>query len=234
MNLQSFSPNYDAPRASVDSAFTQFLAKTYAWMAGGLSLSGVVAYAIANMPAVQHAIFGNSFVLLLAIVAQLVLVGVFTAKAATLSSERAGALFLSYSALNGLTLAGAALVYTQAALTQAFVITALSFGALAVYGTVTKRNLAPMTQFLTMGLVGVTLAMVVNIFVRSSGLDFVVSCAGALLFAGMTAYDHHRLRRMYDMTGGQGNLAINGALMLYLDFINLFMFILRLSDNRRR
>ena len=147
----------------------------------------------------------------------------------------AGALFLVYSATVGITTSVILLAYTGASLFSTFVVTAGMFGALAVYGTFTKRSLAGVGQFMFMGLIGLIIAMVVNIFVLSSVVDFVISVVGVIVFTGLTAWDAQRLKQMAVALpdGRVGSYAVVGALSLYLDFINLFFFLLRFMGGRR-
>jgi FtsH-binding integral membrane protein len=145
-------------------------------------------------------------------------------------------LFLLYAALVGLMLSSVFLAYTGASITRVFFISAASFGALSLYGYTTKRDLSPIGSFLIMGLFGVVIAMVVNIFLKSSGLDFVISIVGLLVFAGLTAWDTQKIKEMYDPQEdgtATGRKAVMGALSLYLDFINIFLFMLRFLGDRR-
>ncbi len=145
-------------------------------------------------------------------------------------------LFLAYAALLGLMLSSVFLAYTGASVTRVFFVSAASFGALSLYGYTTQRDLSPIGSFLIMGMFGVFIAMLVNIFLKSTGLDFVISGIGVLVFAGMTAWDTQRIKEMYSvMDDGTvaGRKAVMGALRLYLDFINLFLFLLRFLGDRR-
>ena len=144
--------------------------------------------------------------------------------------------FMIYSALLGITLAPILLIYTGASITKVFFISAASFGALSLWGYTTQRDLTGMGSFLIMGLFGLIIAMLVNIFLQSSGLDFVISAAGVLIFAGLTAWDTQKIKEMYDVSDDgtvSGRKAVMGALSLYLDFINLFLMLLRLVGDRR-
>ncbi len=225
--------SYTRRAAVAQSDVAAFMWSTYRWMAAGLGLTGVVAWLVANTPAVSQFIFGNPMVFYGLMIAELLVVVTFSRRVATAAPGNAAAMFLGYAMLNGATLSIVFLAYTGAAISQAFFVSAGAFTALSVYGTLTKRDLSPMAQFLFVGLVGVVLAGVANIFLHSSGLAFVASCAGAVVFAGLTAYDNQQLKAMYMASGGGGNLAINGALKLYLDFINIFLIVLRLFSNRR-
>ena len=233
MPFESAPLNYSRRPAIAQNDVAAFMWATYRWMAAGLGLTGVVAWLVANTPAVSHFIFGNQLVFFGLMIAELIMVVTFTRRVATASPGDAAAMFLGYAMLNGATLSVVFLAYTGAAISQAFFVSAGAFCALSAYGTLTKRDLSPMAQFLFVGLVGVCLASLANIFLHSSGLSFVTSCAGALVFAGLTAYDNQRLKSMYIASGGANNLAIHGALMLYLNFINMFLFVLRLFNNRR-
>ena len=146
------------------------------------------------------------------------------------------ALFMVYAGLLGLMLSSIFLAYTGTSITRVFFISAASFGALSLYGYTTQRDLSPIGSFLIMGLIGLIIAMVVNIFLKSSGLDFVISAAGVLIFAGLTAWDTQKIKEMYDPKDDgtiAGRKAVMGALTLYLDFINLFLFLLRFFGDRR-
>ena len=153
-----------------------------------------------------------------------------------MSAGAAQATFWTYAALMGLSLAGIFLLYTGASIARVFFITAGTFAAMSLYGYTTQRDLSAMGSFLIMGLIGLFIAMLVNLFLKSSGLDFVISAAGVLIFAGLTAWDTQRIKEMYDpMEDGTvvGRKAVMGALSLYLDFINLFLFLLRFLGDRR-
>jgi FtsH-binding integral membrane protein len=154
----------------------------------------------------------------------------------TLQPGTALTLFLVYAGLLGLMLSSVFLAYTGASITRTFFISAASFGALSLYGYSTQRDLSPIGSFLTMGLFGLILAMLVNMFLKSSGLDFAISAIGVLIFAGLTAWDTQRIKEMYSANDDgtiAGRKAVMGALALYLDFINLFLFLLRFMGDRR-
>jgi FtsH-binding integral membrane protein len=157
----------------------------------------------------------------------------FTSMAHRVSASTAAAMFLGYAGLNGLTFSVLFMAYTQASIAQAFFVTAGSFAGLSAAGYVTKRDLSGMRSFLFIGLIGVVLASLVNIFLQSPAIYWVSTYAGVLVFAGLTAYDTQKLKRMYAVSGAQGNLALRGALMLYLDFINLMILLLRIFGRRR-
>jgi FtsH-binding integral membrane protein len=218
-----------------DSAERTFIASVYRWMALGLVVTAGVAYGIATSQAAIEFVILNRWVFYGMIIAQFGLVIAISAMVQRLSAPVAGAMFLGYSALTGATLSVVLLVYTAASVGLAFAITAGTFGAMSVYGTVTKRDLTSWRSFLFMGLLGVVIASVVNMFLKSSAMDFVLSCAAVVVFTGLTAYDTQKLRE-FARAGGATMAAapISGALSLYLDFINLFLAILRLLGGRRR
>lgn len=226
---------YGFPSASdvvAQASASAFMARVYRWMTTGLVITAGTAFFVAQSQELFSLVM--SFYLPL-VIAQLAMVFVVSAFATRLSAPIAGALFLGYSLLTGLTLSAIFFRYSLGSISTSFFITASMFGAMSAYGTVTKKNLSAWGTFLFMGLVGVLVAGIVNIFVQSEMLGFVKSCAAVLVFAGLTAYDTQRLRELHVSAGGEGvgSLAINGALMLYLDFINLFLNILRLFGSRR-
>ncbi len=210
-----------------------FLWRTYRWMSIGLALTGVVAWFVASSPALVQAVLGNRVVFYGALIGELVMVLVFAARASRMSFGAAAALFTAYAALNGVTMAMIFLIYTAASVAQVFFVCAGAFAALALYGATTRRDLSALGHFLFIGLIGVVLASVVNLFLASSAIYWVTTYAGVLIFAGLTAYDNQKLRRLYALQGEAGNLALQGALTLYLDFINLFFMLLRVFGRRR-
>jgi FtsH-binding integral membrane protein len=211
----------------------RFMASVYRWMTLGLGLTALVAFSVATSESALSLILGNRLVFFGLILAELGLVIALSAAATRMSAATAGGLFLLYSALNGATLSVVLLVYTGASVALAFVSTAGTFAAMSVYATVTRKDLSSWGSFLFMGLIGVVIASVVNIFLKSSMVTFVVSCMSVVVFTGLTAYDTQKLRAFARAGGGTGALAVNGALSLYLDFINLFLALLRLFGGRR-
>ena len=209
-----------------------FLGRVYAWMFLGLAVTAGVALAVgSSVPLVEALIPFRWFLFL----GQLGLVIYLSARVNKVAPATAGALFLVYSATVGLTTSIIFLVYTGTSLFSTFVVTAGMFGALAVYGTFTKRSLAGVGQFMFMGLIGLIIAMVVNFFVLSSVVNFVISVVGVIVFTGLTAWDAQRLKQLAVALpdGRTGSYAVVGALSLYLDFINLFFFLLRFMGGRR-
>jgi FtsH-binding integral membrane protein len=229
------SPQPISPSASV--AIPAFLARVYAWMAAGLAVTALCAFATLSNEALLQTVLGNRVVFYALLFAELGLVVWLSGMVGRLSSAAAGGVFILYSALNGLTLASVFLVFTSASIVSTFVVTAGMFGAMSVYGLVTKSSLDGLGSFAFMGLIGVVLASLVNIFLKNDMLGFVLSCVGVIVFVALTAYDTRKLKMMaatVDARSEEGKRgAISGALALYLDFINLFLMLLRLFGNRR-
>jgi len=211
----------------------RFMSAVYRWMTVGLLVTAAVAWYVAATPAALQVIFGNRVVFWGLLIAQFGLVIGLSAAVTRLSAGVAGGLFLLYSALNGATLSIILLAYTGASVASAFAVTAGTFGAMSVFATVTRRDLTSWGTFLFMGLIGIVIASVVNIFTKSDMVSWVISAAAVVVFTGLTAYDTQRLRRMAAAGAGVAALPVNGALALYLDFINLFLAILRLFGGRR-
>lgn len=214
---------------------TAFLQKVYGWMFVGLGITAAVAYGVASSPTLLQAIFANKILFFGLILAELGLVFYLSARVSRLAPGTAASLFVLYSALNGATLSIILLAYTGASIATTFVVTAGMFGALALFGSTTKRSLAGVGQFVFMGLIGVILASIVGMFWQNDGLQFVISIVGVIVFTGLTAWDAQRLKQMAAVTpeGQVGSYAVVGALSLYLDFINLFLFLLRFLGGRR-
>jgi FtsH-binding integral membrane protein len=211
----------------------RFMAAVYRWMTLGLAVTALVAYAVASSESALRLVFGNRAVFFGLVIAELGLVVWLSAALVRLSAAAAGGLFLLYSALNGATLSAVLLLYTGASVATAFVTASAVFGAMSVYGTVTRRDLTSWGSFLFMGLLGVVIASLVNVFVGSSMISWVVSCMGVIVFTGLAAYDTQKLRALARAGGGTASLPVGGALSLYLDFVNLFLSLLRLLGSRR-
>jgi hypothetical protein len=224
-----------ADAATADERVTSFLKRVYGWMFVGLSVTAAVALFVAGQPGLVAAIAGNGILFFGLIIGQLGLVWWISARANTLSPSTAAGLFLVYAATNGITFSLILLAYTGASIASAFITTAGMFGALALFGTVTKRSLAGLGQFAFMGLIGIIIASVVGLFWQNDALQFLISAVGVIVFTGLTAYDAQRLKGMALAVEGPqlGSYAISGALALYLDFVNLFLMILRLFGGRR-
>jgi FtsH-binding integral membrane protein len=211
----------------------RFMSAVYRWMTLGLGVTALVATAVASSETLLLAIVGNRILFYGLIIAELALVIWISAAVNRLPAAAAGGLFLLYSALNGATLSVVLLVYTGASVGIAFLTTAGTFAAMSVYGTVTRRDLTSWGSFLFMGLIGIVIASLANLFFRSSMISWVVSCMGVLVFTGLTAYDTQKLRAYARAGGGAAAAPVSGALSLYLDFVNLFLSLLRLFGNRR-
>jgi FtsH-binding integral membrane protein len=218
-----------------DERVGAFLSRVYGWMFVGLLITSGVAFAVASSPALIETLILNRLLFWGLLFAQLGLVFYLSARVEKVAPATAAGLFVLYSALVGVTSSVIFLIYTSSSITQTFVVTAGMFGATAIFGTVTKRSLAGMGQFLFMGLIGLILAMIVGFFWHSDALQFVISVVGVLVFTGLTAWDAQRLKQMAVALpdGRVGSYAVVGALSLYLDFINLFFFLLRFTGNRR-
>lgn len=219
---------------SADERVSAFLRSVYGWMFAGLGITALVAFFLAASPSIVFTIATTPFAALALFGVQLGLVIVLSARVHKLAASSAAMLFIAYSALTGVTISFVLLAYTGQSVATTFVIASGMFGAMAMYGTVTRRSLAGWGQFLFMGLVGVVLASIVGIFWRHDGFQFVLGFVGVIVFTGLAAYDAQRLKEMALTTpsGQIGSYAIVGALALYLDFINLFLMLLRLLGRR--
>src|SRR5471032_576571 len=213
-----------------------FLRAAYGWMCGGLAITAATAWFVASSPTLLTTIARSGPLYIGLIIAQLGIVFYLSSRVQQLSASTASLLFIGYSALTGVTLSFIMLLYTGEALASTFVVAAGMFGSMALYGTVTRRSLAGWGQFLFMGLIGVVIASVVGIFWQHDGFQFVTSFIGVIVFTGLAAYDAQRLKSMALMTsaGATESYAIVGALTLYLDFVNLFLMLLRFTKSRYR
>jgi FtsH-binding integral membrane protein len=231
MNYEPYGSSYPRDLAQGRQAgVAAFFRYVYAWMALALVVTGLAAGLIVSNPTLLVAAARYNLFLAMATFG----LGMFTSvRVGSLKSTTAAQLFLLYSAALGVTLAPALYLYTQASVAKAFFIAGGTFGATATYGYATKRDLTGVGQFAMIGLIGGIIASVVNIFMQSAQMDFVVSYAFVVVFASLTAYDNQRLRQMYAQAGGTTNLAIIGALTMYLNFINLFLSLLRIFGDRR-
>ena len=220
---------------ATDERITSFLRAVYGWMFVGLLVTAGVAVFIASQEELVRAIATTRFLFLGLVLAQLGLVYWISARASTLKPSTAAGLFLVYAASNGITFSVILLVFTGASIASAFLTTAGMFGALALYGTLTKRSLVGLGQFAFMGLIGIVIASLVGLFWQNDALQFLISTCGVIVFTGLTAYDAQKLKAMALAAEGPqtGSYAISGALALYLDFVNLFLMILRLFGGRR-
>ncbi|QGY38796.1 BAX inhibitor (BI)-1/YccA family protein [Pseudodesulfovibrio cashew] len=234
-----------AAKAEVLNAFMRGV---YGWMSGGLALTAVVAYLTASVPALQQLVFsidpatntvvGISSLVWILMFAEIGIVFYLGARISSMAASTATGLFLLYSGLNGLTLTPILLMYTFESVASTFLITAAMFGTMSIYGMITKKDLTSWGSLLFMGLIGLLIAMVVNMFMQSSAMAFAISVIGVIIFLGLTAYDTQKLKTMGEMVPEGDSAAIRrgtimGALTLYLDFINLFLMLLRLMGDRR-
>jgi FtsH-binding integral membrane protein len=221
--------------ANAAERVSAFLKRVYGWMAAGLAITALVAFVVLGSPSLLQAVFGNRLLFFGLIIAQLGLVFFLSGRASALAPGTAALLFALYSALTGVTLSVVLLAYTGESVATTFVVTAGMFAALAAFGTITSRSLAGVGQFFFMGLIGLLLASVLGMFWQNDALQFLISVVGVLVFTGLTAYDAQRLRQMALAVpeNQAGSVAIAGALSLYLNFINLFLFMLRLAGGRR-
>ncbi|MDE0255987.1 MAG: Bax inhibitor-1/YccA family protein [Rhodospirillaceae bacterium] len=235
-----------ATAAAFDEGLRAYMLKVYNYMVVGLVLTGAVAFAVINVPAISSLFFATvqtSYGLAtqltilgwIALFAPLLFVWVFASRLHSMDPNTAQTLFWVYAGLMGLALAPIVAVYTTMSIAKVFFMTAATFGAMSLYGYTTKRDLTRWGSFLMMGLIGIIIAMVVNIFLASPALHFAISVIGVLVFVGLTAYDTQRIKSMYaaaDGTTVMTRKAIMGALQLYLDFVNLFLMLLMLFGNR--
>jgi FtsH-binding integral membrane protein len=218
-----------------DVRVTGFLSKVYGWMFLGLLITSGTALAVASSPFLIETLIQNRILFWILLFGQLGLVFYLSARVDKMAPTTAAGLFMLYSAMVGITTSVILLMYTGASIVSTFVVTAGMFGALAAFGTFTRKSLAGLGQFMFMGLIGLILASVVGIFWQNDALQFVISVVGVLVFTGLTAWDAQRLKHMAVALpdGRVGAYAVVGALSLYLDFINLFFFLLRFMGGRR-
>ena len=221
---------------SMSAAFPALMRKVYVWMSLALVLTGVTAYGVATSPGVLNAIFNNQILFWGLVIAEFALVIGISAAIHKLSLTTATLMFVLYSVINGAVLSSIFLIYTMLSIASVFFITAGTFAVMAFIGYTTKKDLTSMGKILFMALIGIIIATIVNIFLKSSGLEMIVSYLGVLIFVGLTAYDSQKIKNMLLMApdAGEGaqKLALLGALTLYLDFINLFIYLLRIFGRR--
>ena len=221
---------------TVSEAFPALMRKVYVWMTLALAITGLTAYGVATSPGILQTIYGNSAVLWGIAIAELILVITVSSAINRLSLSVATLLFVLYSVLNGALFSSIFLVYTASSIATVFFITAGTFAAMALIGYTTKTDLSSMGKILLMALIGMIIATIVNLFVKSTGLDLIISYIGVLVFVGLTAYDSQKIKQMLlqapDAGEGAQKVALLGALSLYLDFINLFLYLLRIFGRR--
>ncbi|KAF0221277.1 MAG: hypothetical protein FD174_415 [Geobacteraceae bacterium] len=231
--MDQFKINYPRTADQVAIDRNTLIRQVYAWMGGGLLVTALMAMVTVSSPAILNAVFGNRLVFYGLILGELGLVVAISGAINRLSAAMASLLFILYAALNGITMSVIFAVYTAESVASTFVITAATFGAMSAYGYLTRRDLTGWGSFLFMGLIGVVIASLVNIFTQSSAVSWVISAVGVIVFTGLTAYDTQKIKAMAATSAEGRKPAILGALTLYLDFINLFLMLLRLLGNRR-
>ena len=224
-----------AEAAQIDTGLRAHMLRVYNYMASGVALTGIVAMLASSSPTLMNAIFGTplAWVMMLAPLAFVLVLSFGIHRLSLFASQ---ALFWLFAAVMGLSLSTIFLVYTGESIARVFFITAAAFGCLSLWGYTTKRDISGWGSFLFMGLIGIVIASVVNLFMQSSAMQFAISVIGVLVFAGLTAYDTQKIKNEYSELHDQetsGKLAVMGALLLYLDFINLMMMLLHLFGNRR-
>ncbi len=250
-NVAAARTGYRTDQVAIDAGLRAYMIRVYNYMAAGVALTGVVAWfayqaaggdsiavvghSITGLTPFGQAIFGGPLMWLF-ILAPLGLVMLLSFGINRLAASTALTLFFVYAGLLGLSIASIFLVYTEASISRVFFISAATFGAMSLYGYTTKRDLTAVGSFMFMGLIGIIIASLVNMFLQSSGLYWAISVLGVLIFVGLTAYDTQNIKEMYDVTADgtiAGRKAVMGAVRLYLAFINLFLMLLRLFGDRR-
>jgi len=226
------NPYQDATRS-----LPALMTKVYVWMTLALAITGLTAFCVAENEALVFSLLSNRLAFWVLIIAEFGIVAYLSSRIMQMSFATAGILFGVYSVLNGVVLSSLLLVYTLESLTSTFLITAGTFGAMAFYGYTTKKDLTSFGKILFMALIGLVIATVVNMFLKSPGFDYILSYIGVAIFIGLTAWDSQKIKQMlqtqYDMSEGAQKLALLGALTLYLDFINLFLYLLRIFGNNK-
>lgn len=219
----------------MDQGLRAHMMRVYNYMAGALGLSGLVAYLASSSPEFMQTIYGSPLQWLV-MLAPLAFILVLSFGIRKMSFATTQMVFWGFAGVMGLSLSSIFMIYTDLSIVRAFLTTAATFAAMSLWGYTTKRDLTQMGSFLMMGVIGLIIASIVNIFLKSTQLDFIVSIIGVGIFTLLTAYDTQKIKQMYNEAWGQeslGKLAVMGALSLYLDFINLFMYLLRFMGDRR-
>ena len=234
MNNTSFD-NISLQQAN-EKITQRFITAVYGWMVAALAISGVAAFSVFTNEALFSFIFGNRFTFFGLLIAEVALVFILTAGIRKMSFAAAAASFIVYSLINGLTLSSILFVYTGTSVVRIFVITALMFGTMSIYGATTRSNLQSAGKYLMMGVIGIVIASLINIFMRSSSLDWLISFVTVGVFTGLTAYDSQKIAQTAQYAQDNEDykkVAVIGALELYLDFVNIFLALLRLFGKRR-
>lgn len=234
----NYNRSYVSPGRDRSLSFPSLMRSVYIWMALALAVTGLTAMTIATQPQIVYAIFANRAIFWMLILAELGLVIYLSARIMKMSFATAGIVFVVYALLNGVTLSSLFMAYTAESIAQTFFVTAGTFGAMAVIGFLVKRDLSAIGRFFYMALIGLIIATVANAFFHNSGLAMICNYAGVVIFSGLTAYDTQKIKNMLVQFGDRRDetvmkLALLGSLSLYLDFINLFLYLLRFLGNRR-
>ena len=234
--MENYQNEISAQRTLDRSVASTLMRSVYYWMAGALAITGLTAMLVSNNPALLNFLFSSPTLVWGLLIGEIVLVLILSAAINRLSFSTATLLFILYSVVNGVTLSSIFVVYTQGSIASTFFITAGMFGGLALYGSVTKKDLSGMGRFLFMTLIGLIIASIVNIFMHSEMLYWITTFVGVLVFAGLTAWDAQKIQQMAlmadDVNESTQKMALLGALTLYLDFINLFLYLLRIFGKR--
>ena len=221
---------------SVNTAYRTLMGKVYLWMTLALAVTGLTSLYVASSPGLVQSIFASRGTFWLLVIAELALVFILSARIMKMSFSTAGIMFALYSVLNGVTMSFIFIAYTSTSIATAFFVTAGMFAAMSFIGFVTKKDLSSIGKILFMALIGLVIATLVNLFLRSAMFDYVLSYIGVIVFTGLTAWDTQKIKQMlqtqYDMSEGAQKLALLGALTLYLDFINLFLYLLRIFGHK--
>ena len=235
--MNTYVRDYESQSYSFTDAYTSLMRKVYVWMTLALVMTGLSAYYIATSPSLQLALFSSPYVFYGLMIAEVGLVIWLSSRIHKMSLLSASLMFSIYAILNGVTMSVIFLAYTMSSIATTFFVTAGTFGVMAFIGTVTKSDLTKMGQILTMALVGMLIAIVVNLFLGNGMLDIIISVVGILVFTGLTAYDAQKIKQMLincnEVNDQTQKLSVIGALSLYLDFINLFIYLLRFLGDRK-
>ncbi len=234
----NYNRSYVSPDRDRSLSFPSLMRSVYIWMALALAVTGLTAMTIATQPQIVYAIFANRAIFWMLLLAELGMVIYLSARIMSMSFATAGIVFVVYALLNGVTLSSLFMAYTAESIAQTFFVTAGTFGAMAVIGFLVKRDLSAIGRFFYMALIGLIIATVANAFFHNSGLAMICNYAGVVIFSGLTAYDTQKIKNMLVQFGDRRDetvmkLALLGSLSLYLDFINLFLYLLRFLGNRR-
>ena len=235
-NIVNHENSSNNKERTLNAAFPALMRKVYVWMTLALLRTAVTAFGVATSPTLLTTIYSSRVVMWGLIFAEFALVIAISGAINKLSLSTATLLFILYSVLNGATLSAIFVIYTDLAIVKAFIVSAGTFGAMAVFGYTTKRDLSTIGRIMFMLLIGIIIASIVNIFLKSGAFDYIISFIGVAVFTGLTAWDSQTIKKMlmnqYDMSEGSQKLALLGALNLYLDFINLFLYLLRIFGRK--